>query len=166
MRRLLRRAARNRSVAATLLVALLALCGVEVRALADDDRLPEVPGEARAFVGRFAVAVTSFDHKRVAADVEEVLAFGTPGFERDFRAAMGADFTERVTANRTVSTGTVVAGPQVQRRTGDRASLLVVVDQRVTSEGSEAEPQIVRVGLLVTVQAVDGDPRIGAVQVL
>ena len=157
---------RSRRLAAGLLIALAAASGVEARALAGGEDLPGIPDEARAMVGRFAVAVTSFDHERVAADVEEVLAFGTPGFEADFRAAMGEDFAARITTNRTVSSGTVIAGPQVQRRTDDRASVLVVVDQRVTSEGADSPPQMVRVGLLVTVQDVDGDPRVAAVQVL
>ncbi|MEY2566812.1 MAG: hypothetical protein QOE35_1341 [Actinomycetota bacterium] len=112
------------------------------------------PRPSPAAVGltrRFAVAVTSFDHKRLDADIARVLALGSPGFEKEFRTAMGADFAQRIAANNTVSTGRIVAGPRAQRVAGGLATFLVVVDQQVTSEGGKQQPQVIRVGLLVTV---------------
>jgi hypothetical protein len=147
-------------------VALAATLAVELVALRRDAGLPEAPPGATALVRTFGVAVTSFDHRRLDADLARVLALGTPGFERDFRSAMGPDFTARIAANRTVSVGSVVAGPRVQRVDGNRASLLVLLDQRITAEGAERPPDIVRVALLVTVQRGPGDPRVAAVQVL
>jgi hypothetical protein len=100
---------------------------------------------------RFAVDVTSFDHKRLDADIARVLALGSPGFEKEFRTAMGADFAQRIAANNTVSTGRIVAGPRAQKVAEGLATFLVVVDQQVTSEGGKQQPQVIRVGLLVTV---------------
>ena len=108
---------------------------------------PQAVGLAR----RFAVAVTSFDHKRLDADIARVLDLGTPGFEAKFREAMGPDFATRIAANKTVSSGRVVAGPRAQRIAGGLATFLVVVDQQVTSEGGQEQPQVIRVGLLVSV---------------
>ena len=113
---------------------------------------------------RFAVAVTSFDHKRLDADVQRVLDLGTSGFERDFRSAMGPNFTDRIATNKSVSTGEIVVGPRVQTISGGRATFFVVVDQTVTSEGSQSQPQLVHTGLLVTVQ--EKDHKVATVQVL
>ena len=113
---------------------------------------------------RFAVAVTSFDHNRLDADVQRVLDLGTPGFERDFRSAMGPNFTDRIAANKSISTGDIVVGPRVQTISGGRATFFVVVDQTVTSEGSQSQPQLVHTGLLVTVQ--EKDHKVATVQVL
>jgi Mce-associated membrane protein len=115
-------------------------------------------------VRRFAVAVTSFDHNRLDADVQRVLDLGTPGFERDFRSAMGPNFTDRIAANKSISTGDIVVGPRVQSVSGGRATFFVVVDQTVTSEGSQSQPQLVHTGLLVTVQ--EKDHKVASVQVL
>jgi Mce-associated membrane protein len=125
------------------------------------------PSASAADVGiarQFAVAVTSFDHKRLDADVQRVLDLGTPGFEREFRSAMGPNFTDRIAANKTVSSGEIVAGPRVQTVRGGAATFFVVLDQTVTSEGSQAQPQLVRVGLLVKVQ--EKDHKVASVQVL
>jgi hypothetical protein len=100
---------------------------------------------------RFAVAVTSFDHKRLDADVARVVALGTPGFERKFREAMGPDFATRIANNKTVSAGRIIAGPRAQSLVKGVATFLVVVDQQVTFEGGQEQPQVIRVGLLVSV---------------
>jgi hypothetical protein len=125
---------------------------------------PSASGADTAAARQFAIAVTSFDHKRLAADVQRVLDLGTPGFEREFRSAMGPNFTDRIAANKTVSSGDVVAGPRVQTVRGGMATFFVVLDQSVTSEGSQAQPQLVRVGLLVKVQ--EKDHKVASVQVL
>jgi hypothetical protein len=157
---------RSRVVAFGVALALAATLVLEVVTLRRDGGLPHAPSGAAALVRRFGVAVTSFDHRRLDADLARVLALGTPGFERDFRSAMGSDFTARIAANRTVSVGAVVAGPQIQRVDRDRASLLVLLDQRIAAEGSDRPPDVVRVALLVTVQRGAGDPLVAAVQVL
>ena len=127
---------------------------------AEASAAPEAVGLAR----RFAVAVTSFDHKRLDADVARVLALGTPGFEDKFREAMGPDFATRIAANKTVSSGRIVAGPRAQSVARGVATFLVVVDQQVTSEGGQEQPQVIRVGLLVSVD--ESDSKVTKVEVL
>ena len=149
-----------RAAVALLIVAL----AFEIVAATRNHGLPHASANEVALVRRFAVAVTSFDHNRLDADVSRVLGFGTPGFEREFRAAMGPNFTNGIAANKTISVGDVIAGPRLQGTTGGRSTFLVVLDQTVTSEGSQSQPQVVRVGLLVTVQ--DNAHKVATVQVL
>jgi Mce-associated membrane protein len=152
-------------VAWVVLALLIALLAFELIALLGSDRgVPSASAADTDVARRFAVAVTSFDHKRLDADVQRVLDLGTPGFERDFRSAMGPNFTDRIAANKSVSTGEIVVGPRVQRVSGGRATFFVVVDQTVTSDGSQAQPQLVHTGLLVTVQ--EKDHKVASVRVL
>jgi hypothetical protein len=134
-----------------LLGALLVLEALQLDLGGGDDAEPRPAPQAVGLARRFAVAVTSFDHKRLDTDIARVLDLGTPGFEAKFREAMGPDFATRIAANKTVSSGRVVAGPRAQRLAGGLATFLVVVDQQVTSEGAQEQPQVIRVGLLVSV---------------
>jgi len=144
---------------------LVVLLAFELLALRNSTSgVPTASSADTAAARQFAVAVTSFDHKRLQADVQRVLDLGTPTFEGTFRAAMGPNFTDRIAANKTVSTGEIVAGPRVQSTSGGKTTFFVVLDQSVTSEGSQAQPQLVRVGLLVTVQ--DKDHKVSRVDVL
>lgn len=160
----LARLAGRRAVALAALAVLIVVLALEAFLLLRPRGLPHVSTADRNLARTFAVAVTSFDYHRLDADVKRVLDLGTPGFEREFTTAMGADFTKRVADNKTVSSGDVVAGPQVQRVGDGRATFLVVLDQTVTSEGAQTGPQLVRVGLLVTVQ--EKDTKVASVQVL
>lgn len=155
-----------RSILAWIVLGLLvALLVFELIALIGSGRGTAHASTADTDLARsFAVAVTSFDYKRLDADVQRVLAMGTPGFERDFRSAMGPNFTDKIAANKSVSTGDIVVGPRVQTVSGGRATFFVVVDQTVTSEGSQSQPQLVHTGLLVTVQ--EKDHKVASVQVL
>ena len=67
--------------------------------------------------------------------------------------------------NKRVSTGTVVSGPTLQRVSGGRAAFLVVVAQRIVSEGSNTAPQSLTSAMLLTVSTAK-DPRIENVEVL
>ena len=148
-----------------ILALLVALLAFELITLIGSNRGVAHASAADTDVARrFAVAVTSFDHNRLDADVQRVLDLGTPGFERDFRSAMGPNFTDRIAANKSISTGDIVVGPRVQSVSGGRATFFVVVDQTITSEGSQSQPQLVHTGLLVTVQ--EKDHKVASVQVL
>ena len=160
-----RRRVRGRVLGSIVLGLLVALLAFELIALLGSNRsVPHASAADTDVARRFAVAVTSFDHKRLDADVRRVLDLGTPGFERDFRSAMGPNFTDRIATNKSVSTGEIVVGPRVQTISGGRATFFVVVDQTVTSEGSQSQPQLVHTGLLVTVQ--EKDHKVATVQVL
>ena len=156
----------NRWLAGVLVVLLAVGIGFEIRALADDGGgTPSAPAASRDVARKFAVAVTSFDHKRIDQDLARVLAFGTSGFEREFRTAMGPNFIEGIKANKRVSKGTVVVGPSVQRTAKGRAAFLVVVAQQIVSEGSDAAPQSLTVPMLLTV-STDSSPKVENVEVL
>ena len=162
---MLDRLRRSRWAPIVVVVLLGALIVVEGLRLFDDgDAEPRPSPASVSLARRFAVAVTSFDHRRLDADVARVLALGTPGFEKEFRGAMGADFSQRIASNRTISSGRIVAGPRAQRVAGGLATFLVVVDQQVTSEGAQEQPQVIRVGLLVSV--ADDTNRVSKVEVL
>jgi hypothetical protein len=149
-------------------IALAGVVALQGHALATGD-LPEAPPASLAVAHDFAVAVTSFDFRRIEDDVERVLAFGDDGFVAAFADATGEEFGQDIVAARRVSVGEVVAGPTVQTVAGDAAVVLVVVDQRVASladDGSAAESGLSRVGLLVTVRTDPEAPRVLEVEVL
>lgn len=142
-----------------LLVVALLLAGIVAEAFALGHEGGSNPTAPRATVDaarRFALAITSFDHRHLDADIARVLALGTPDFERDFRQTVGPNFTAQFTKNQTVSVGDLVAGPRVQGVKGGRAQFAVVVDQRITSDAQkDASPQVSQLLLLVTVQEKD-----------
>ena len=160
---------RRPALLATLVVVLAAVVSFEVFALLDrDPAFPAVSDDVTLVAHDFGVAVTSFDYRRIDADVERVLAFGDEDFVDSFRAAMGPDFATQVVENRRISVGEVVAGPTPQRALDGRTIFLVVLNQRVASageDGTPGAPETVRVSLLVTV-TTQGEPRVSSVQVL
>jgi hypothetical protein len=156
------------AVAALLGLALVAVIVVQGRALLGGE-LPTVPTATVGVAHDFAVAVTSFDYRRLDDDVDRVLAFGDDGFVEEFRAATGDGFGRDVVDARRVSVGEVVAGPTAHRVTDDRAQVLVVVEQRVASLAEDdrvADAEQVRVAMLLTVEAHDEDPRVLGVELL
>ena len=155
----------NQWVAAAVVVLLAAGLAFEINSLRTDGGLPSPPPASRDVARKFAVAVTSFDYRRVDADLKRVLGLGTSGFEREFTAAMGSNFVEGIKANKRVSTGQIIFGPTAQRVAGGRAAFLVVVAQQIRSEGSNTAPQAVTTSMLLTV-STSKDPRVETVEVL
>ena len=159
---------RDRWLPVGIVVLLVALVGFEIAALADDDGTgaPEAPRAATRVARDFAVAITSFDHKRIDADVERILSFGDERLERDFRAAMGDGFVEGVERNKRVAVGRVLYGPTVQRVADGSAAFVVVVGQRIVSEAkTDDPPQSLTVSMLVTV-TTDDDPIVVEAEVI
>jgi Mce-associated membrane protein len=159
------RLVRNRFLAAGAVVVLVVLLGFEFKALGSGGGLPHAPAASRDVARQFGVAVTSFDYRQVDADIARVLALGGPGFETDFRNAMGANFVDGIKTNKRISTGHVALGPTVQRVANGRATFLVVVSQQIVSDGSNTPPQSLRVAMLVTV-TTSSRPLVQSVQVL
>lgn len=157
---------RSRWTPVVIVVVLAGILVFEAVNLLDDGggSDPTATPAALSLTRRFAIAVTSFDNKRLDADIARVLALGTPGFEKQFRAAMGVDFAKRIATNKTVSTGRIVAGPRPQGVAKGLTTFLVVVDQQVTSEGAQGQPQVIRVGLLVGVD--EKQDKVAKVEVL
>lgn len=167
---MIRRLVRSRLAAGVALVGGVALAGFGVAAATGGaaDGLPAADPDERALVERFAGAVTTFDSGRVEADIERILALGTPAFAEEFRSTMGETFVADLEASGSVSRGEIVAGPTLQRVDGGTAVFFVVVNQQITApsaapaegegadgggDGAQPAPQsrIVRVGLLVQV---------------
>jgi hypothetical protein len=166
---MIRRVARSRVAAGAALAGGVALAGFGVAAAADDGGgVPSADADELALVERFAGAVTTFDSGRVEADIERILALGTPAFADEFRSTMGETFVADLQASGSVSTGEIVAGPTLQRVDDGTAVFFVVVNQQITApsavpaegqgtdgsgEGAQPAPQsrIVRVGLLVQI---------------
>jgi hypothetical protein len=160
----LRRSRWTPVVLVVLLGALLVFEALQLDLGGGSEAEPRATPQAVGLARRFAVAVTSFDHKRLDADVARVIALGTPGFEAKFRKAVGPNFTAGIAANKTISIGSVVAGPRVDRIVKGVATFVVVVDQQVTSEGGQGQPQVIRVGMLISVD--QKDVRVSDVDVL
>ena len=165
MRRLVIRLLRSPFAAGLVSASLAVFLVVGVVALQGSDDLPEAPSASVDIVHDFAVAVTSLDYRRIDQDVARVLAFAAKSFERDLTAVIDEGFVDQAVTAKRISVGEVVAGPTVQGLGDERATLLVVVNQRVVSEGSEEPPQIVRVTMLVTVET-DDKPLVTGVRVL
>jgi hypothetical protein len=179
---MIRRVLHSRIAAGVALTGGIALAGFGVAAATDGgDGTPTPDADELALVERFAGAVTTFDSGRVDADIERILALGTPAFAEEFRATMGETFVSDLQASGSVSSGEIVAGPTLQRVDDGTAVFFVVVNQQITAP-SEApadgggtddsagqaqaapESRIVRVGLLVQ---VDRDEElVSSVQVL
>lgn len=166
---MIRRVARSRIAAGAALAGGVALAGFGVAAAADDGGgVPSADADELALVERFAGAVTTFDSGRVEADIDRILALGTPAFAEEFRSTMGETFVADLQASGSVSSGEIVAGPTLQRVDDGTAVFFVVVNQQITApsaapaegegtdgsgQGAQQAPQsrIVRVGLLVQV---------------
>ena len=162
---MLRRLLASRVAAIVACVALVAVIAFELVRLTEDDSLPRGTAASRSVARDMAVALTSFDHERIDADLERVLALGSPAFERQFRTAMGPSFLEGVTSRRTVSSGRVVVGPTIQRVGSGAATYLVVVNQQIVSEGSDEPARESRVAMLVRVSTA-GNPKVQHVEVI
>lgn len=166
---MIRRVARSRIAAGAALAGGVALAGFGVAAAADDGGgVPSADADELALVERFAGAVTTFDSGRVEADIDRILALGTPAFAEEFRSTMGETFVADLQASGSVSSGEIVAGPTLQRVDDGTAVFFVVVNQQITApsaapaegegtdgsgQGAQPAPQsrVVRVGLLVQV---------------
>jgi hypothetical protein len=158
---------RNRWAPLVAIAVLTVAIGFEISAVADSGSTDPRAPRASARVARdFAVALSSYDHERIEADVERILSFGDDAFDATVRDDLGKDFVEGVKRNKGVSVGTVLHGPTEQRVAGGRAAFLVVVAQRIVSEGDTEEPPQARTqSMLVTVTTGDA-PRVVAVELL
>ncbi|HEY9558537.1 MAG TPA: hypothetical protein VIR58_17490 [Acidimicrobiales bacterium] len=167
---MIRRLARSSIAAGVALAGGVAFAGFGVAAAVgtDEGGVPAADADELALVERFAGAVTTFDAGQVEADIERILALGTPTFADEFRSTMGETFVADLQASGSVSSGEIVAGPTLQRVDDGTAVFFVVVNQQITApsaapaegegangsgDGSPAAPQsrIVRVGLLVQI---------------
>lgn len=99
------------------------------------------------------IAVTSYDHRRLDEDVAGVLATATGDFEQEYTATVES-LRETFVSGQVVATATVVAagleGEVVETEAGERAVVVVAVDQVITAAGAEprTEPNRLRMTLV------------------
>src|SRR3546814_4687722 len=94
---MIRRLARSSIAAGVALAGGVAFAGFGVAAAVgtDEGGVPAADADELALVERFAGAVTTFDAGQVEADIERILALGTPTFADEFRSTMGETFVAR-----------------------------------------------------------------------
>ena len=134
---------------------------------ATQDRREEALAAARAF----AVLVTSYDHTRIAQDVEKVTAgtadssrceIGPDGapvkdtgcFRTEYTRTAGAQFQKLIKDNKATSKGEVRSAGVVSDKDG-RMVVLLAVDQTVTNINRPA-PRVDRTRMQLTLERVDG----------
>ncbi len=88
--------------------------------------------EALEAARNFAVALTSYDYRHLAADVAKVNAGAGGKFKEDYELASGAQFQKLVNDNKATSVGSVVSAGIVSA-TDVRAVVLLAVDQKITN---------------------------------
>ncbi|HEY2427360.1 MAG TPA: hypothetical protein VGI06_00410 [Acidimicrobiales bacterium] len=132
-------------------VALAVILGFEIADLRGRPGVPTATAAETTVARNFAVAVTSFDYRRISQDTARAVAFGSPSYRPDLLAALGPSFVNGIVANKRISTGTVADGPVVQSGPPGRVVFLVVINQQITSVGSQSAPQTARVALVIAV---------------
>jgi Mce-associated membrane protein len=96
-------------------------------------RGPDTAGRRAQVVSvsrRFAIALGSYDYHHLPEDVAAVKALSTPGFGRQYDAALGSPASQRsLLADQSVSRASVATGPFVAELAGDQADTFTVLHQ-------------------------------------
>jgi Mce-associated membrane protein len=90
--------------------------------------------EVVAVSERFAVALTSYDHRRLERDFARVRSMSLAGFRDEYDSLLGGQSAEALRASEAVSKATVETGPLVASMTDDEARTFTVVVQTVTNK--------------------------------
>jgi hypothetical protein len=124
-------------VGALALALVLALVGLALtwRRSDHEHALRQAGDDADAAARRVAVALTTYDYRKLAHAYDWVDKDGTARFQRDF-TSVSANARATVVALKVVATGTVIASAPVVRDTG-HVRVLLFVDQRVHSTNSQ-----------------------------
>ena len=125
------------------------------------ERRDEVLARAEAF----ALALTSYDYRRVDRDLARVRALSTGGFREQYDQALGGEaFREALVANRSVATATVRVGPLLARLGEEEARTFTVLEQRITT-AAEDEPQVRNVRVETVLVHTTGGWKVDRVEV-
>lgn len=141
-------------VAAVLTV--LAVAGAAVLALRGDsprNEREEVVQQAE----RFALALSSYDYRRIDRDLAAVRAMGVGNFRYQYDQVLGGDaFRKALAENEAVATAKVTKGPYVAAQDSDEARTFTVLEQSLRGKG-QAQPQVRRVRVeSILVRTVQG----------
>lgn len=136
------------AVALAVVLALLA-----TRGPSEADRRAAV----RDVAERFAVAVTSYDYRRLDEDLAAVREMSTGNFRAEYEQVLGGPgFRDALRENEARARAEVIAGPFLASLSDDGARTFTVVQQEVTGK-NVAEPRRQRVRVeTVLVHTVKG----------
>ena len=133
-------------VAASLLVALLALVAVAVLVFArpSSDELRESALDAAR---TYTTSITTYDASTLESDIERVQRVATGEFRQEYDETI-EQLRPQLQEQRTVAVGTVVAAG-VETLEDDRASVVVAVDQNITTAGQPARTEANRLRMVL-----------------
>jgi Mce-associated membrane protein len=126
-------------------VGALALAGLVTSALLllsrpSDDSLRDSALQAAQ---QYTTTLTSFDARTLEEDIERVKGVSAEEFVAEYEQTM-AGLREQIASDQTVSVGSVLA-VGMERLDGDEATVLVAVNQQITSAGAEPRTEANRV---------------------
>ena len=106
---------------------------------------------------RFAVALSSYDHRHLEDDFRKVRSLATTGFAEEYDQLLGGpSFADALRESEAVSTARVQSGPYIAFLTEDEARTFTVVDQQVRNRETP-EPRTLRAKVeLYLVKTVNG----------
>jgi Mce-associated membrane protein len=146
-------------VSASLVVALLALAAVAALLFArpsQDDLRDSALEAARTY----SASLTTYDASTFDEDVERVLRVATGDFREEYASTV-EQLRPQIEQQRTVAVGTVVAAG-VETLEQDRATVVVAVDQNITTGGQPARTEANR--LRMTLVRREGSWRVEGVE--
>lgn len=132
------------AVAGAVVVGTLVLAVVALLRMPSD---AEVRDSALLAARTYSTSLTTFDARTLDEDVERVRRSSTPEFAQEYDQTI-AQLRETVTAEQTVSTGTVV-GAGLERLSGDTATVLVAVNQEIVSAGAPPRTEANRLRMVL-----------------
>jgi len=146
------------TVLASIVVALLA-----VRAVHQRDAVTHARADAATAARTEATAMTTYDYRTITADFAAVTANATGTFKTDFAKTSNL-LAPMVTKSQAVAKGTV-RDVAVEQASSSAATVLVFVDQSVTSKGGGADQSITS-RLRMTLSREDGRWLVSAVDLV
>jgi hypothetical protein len=149
----------NRWLAGAVVVLLAGVLGVELARWRDRGDLPTATAAEVRVARDFAVAITSFDYRRLDADRDRLLGLAAPSYRAELEKAVGPAFIAEATRNKRVSVGTVARDPILQDRVPGQAVFVVTVSQRITSDGSTPAAQDAT-PVIVVAMTTGSDPKV------
>ena len=106
---------------------------------------------------RFAIALSSYDHRHLDADFRRVRSLATTGFGEEYDQLLGGPrFADALRQSQAVSTARVQSGPFIGFLTDDEARTFTVLEQEVRNRETP-DPRTLRTRVeLYLVKTVNG----------
>lgn len=106
---------------------------------------------------RFALALSSYDYRRIDRDLANVKAMGVGNFKYQYETVLGGDaFRKALAQNEAVATAKILKGPYVATLGPTDARTFTVLEQSLVGKG-QSQPQTRRVRVeSILVRTVNG----------